>query len=104
MTSNTLTSNGGAITLGGGAGAISAGSGYASGTTSAVSVSGVITSSTTISAGGGDVVINGRGTQNMAAAAGNSNYGVSITYGGVSTTGSGSIRINGISSGSGTRR
>ncbi len=102
LTSNTLTSNGGAITLGGGAGAISAGSGYATGTTSAISVSGVATSSTTISAGGGDVVINGRGTQNVTAAAGNSNYGVVITGGGVSTTGSGSIRINGIGSGSGS--
>ena len=87
-----ISTTGGNIVMGGGSGAITAGSGYATG--NAALVSGIATSAN-ISAAGGNIIMNGRGAN----ISGNSNNGISVASGVISTTGSGSISMNGIGQG-----
>jgi len=96
LSGHTMASNGGSITLGGGAGTIGAGSGYAFGT--AASPPGVNLFGSRIAAGGGDLVINGRGL--AATASGNS--GVKLdSSSAVSTVGAGTVRLTGFGGGAG---
>jgi filamentous hemagglutinin family protein len=81
-----ISTNGGAITMGGGSGAISAGSGYATGDSyQAIG----IYNTATVNAGGGSIIANGYGGTNSAGG----NYG--INGGTYETTGSGTITLYG---------
>ena len=87
LNSTTIRSNGGAITFGGGNGPISSGSGFARGS-DASGGGGVNVMAGTVAAGGGDIVMNGQA---------NGGAGVNIDVGAnVSTTGGGTIYLNGI--------
>jgi len=88
-----ISTAGGNITMGGGNGAITAGSGYAAG--NAGQVAGVVDNGVAIDAGGGNIIVNGRGFNG----AGNNNDGVVVNGGSISTTGAATISISGSGSG-----
>ena len=95
-----LATNGGNITLGGGTGTITAGSGYARGLNTATdTLNDGIRISASVNAGGGNIVMNGRGGSNSA----NSNAGIVVTGATtqVSTSGNGTVSLNGTGGGSG---
>lgn len=89
--SGAIATNGGNITMGGGSGVISAGSGYATGNT--IATEGISIAST-VSAGGGNIIMNGAAYSS----AGANRKGVYIA-GAVTTTGSGTITVNGTGTG-----
>jgi hypothetical protein len=89
--STDIRTNGGNILLGGGGGSISAGVGYATGTVTYVV--GVNINNSTVTAQGGNIVVNGAGYNTSAT----DNYGVQVTgtNGRLTTSGSGTIQISG---------
>ncbi len=92
-----IATNGGNITIGGGSGAIAAGSGYATGG-NGLGI-GVRVNAANVNAGGGNIIINGRGEPGAAAG---SNHGISVLGGAkVQTGGGGTIHVNGIAGGDG---
>jgi hypothetical protein len=92
LSGGTISTNGGNVTIGGGPGTIVAGSGYAVG--DAAHAQG-ITISNSISAGSGNVILNGRGFDTTT----NDNHGVYFSGGTVSVSGSGTISVSGIGAG-----
>lgn len=89
--SGAIATNGGNITMGGGSGVISAGSGYATGNASATEG---ISITSSVSAGGGNIIMNGAAYSG----AGANRKGVYIA-GAITTTGSGTITVNGTGTG-----
>ena len=94
-----ISTNGGNITMGGGTGAITAGSGYAIGSASVdgdtAQAVGVFVNGVAVKAAGGSIIINGQGYNTIT----NNNSGVQLSGGSISTTGTGTININGTGSG-----
>ena len=86
---------GGNITIGGGSGTISAGNGYAVGSSSSGTQYGFYTNYT-LNAGGGNIVINGQGGTYAPGSGASSNDGIYWNAGGILTSGSGIITLNGI--------
>lgn len=93
----TINTRGGNITMGGGTGTITAGSGYASG--GSIYKRGIVINSATLNAAGGNIIINGQGWQN--AASNNDSFGIGSNSSTFSTTGSGTISLNGLGGGVG---
>jgi filamentous hemagglutinin family protein len=97
-----IATNGGNITLGGGTGTITAGSGYAVGlVTGSGTLNDGIRIANAVNAGGGNIVMNGRGGLNSGI---DNNHGIIITGAAaqVSTNGNGTISLNGFAGGTGS--
>lgn len=93
ITGGGIASNGGNIIIGGGSGTITSGSGYAVGNatyTTGVYIGGAL------AAAGGNIIVNAKGYLSSS----NNIYGFQ-SVSGISTTGSGTISLNGIAQGSG---
>lgn len=91
----TIQTNGGNVTLGGG---VDPTTGYAVGVSTSSDPGVLIVNGGSIQVGGGNVVIRGQGSSN-AATCSNQCYGISINNGSVTTTGTGTITLDGIGGG-----
>ena len=100
LNGGSISTNGGNITIGGGSAAITAGSGYAVGNAtyaSGVNIGTFAAAGTSLSAAGGNIIVNGKGFNTTT----DSNHGISVNTS-ITTTGSGTITLNGIAQGTST--
>ena len=100
LNGGSIFTNGGNITIGGGSATITAGSGYAVGNAAYASggnIGNFATAGTSLSAAGGNIIINGKGFNTTT----DSNHGISVNTS-ITTTGAGTITLNGIAQGTST--